>query len=122
MTEGDRNTGFFQAKAKERARVNKIKSLKTESSQIITAQSDLETTAKVFYQTLFTAQEESRPEVVTACVQQKVDEQMNERLCSPVTDMEVEKALFMMHPNKSPGPDGFTVGFYIRHWHIYDQT
>lgn len=55
LTEGDRNTGFFQTKAKERARVNKIKSLKTESSQNITAQSELETTAKVFYQTLFTA-------------------------------------------------------------------
>jgi hypothetical protein len=43
---------------------------------------------------------------------------MNERLCSPVTDEEVENALFMMHPNKSPEPDGFTAGFYIRHWNV----
>jgi hypothetical protein len=38
---------------------------------------------------------------------------MNELLNAPFTDMEIEKALFMMHPNKSPGPDGFTAGFYV---------
>jgi hypothetical protein len=43
---------------------------------------------------------------------------MNELLNAPFTDMEIEKALFMMHPNKSPGPDGFTAGFYIKHWDI----
>jgi hypothetical protein len=24
----------------------------------------------------------------------------------------------MMHPDRSPGPDGLTAGFYIRHWNI----
>jgi hypothetical protein len=41
---------------------------------------------------------------------------MNEHLRSPVT--EIENALFMMYPNKSPGPDGFTAGFYIGHWNV----
>lgn len=47
---------------------------------------------------------------------------MNERLCAPVTDDEIVQALFSMHPNKSPGPDGFTAGFYIRHWNILKQA
>ena len=41
---------------------------------------------------------------------------MNASLCAHVTDMEIEQALFMMHPHKSPGPDGFTAGFFIKHW------
>jgi hypothetical protein len=31
---------------------------------------------------------------------------------------DVKKALFQMHPSKSPGVDGFTDGFYQRHWDI----
>lgn len=45
-------------------------------------------------------------------VSTKVDQGMNDFLCSPYTDGEVEKALFMMGPNKALGPDGFTIGFY----------
>ena len=28
------------------------------------------------------------------------DDSMNERLCTPLSDLEIEKALFMMHPKK----------------------
>jgi hypothetical protein len=31
---------------------------------------------------------------------------------------EVKKVVFMMHPNKSLGSDGFTSGFYQRHWDL----
>lgn len=47
---------------------------------------------------------------------------MNERLCVPLTDVEIENALFMMHPSKSPGPDGLTAGFYIRHWDLLKDS
>ena len=43
---------------------------------------------------------------------------MNETLCRPFTAEEVEKDLFMAKPNKSPGPDGFTAGFYQKHWDL----
>ncbi|XP_060960190.1 uncharacterized protein LOC115703873 [Cannabis sativa] len=33
-----------------------------------------------------------------------------------VTDEEVRRALFQMHPDKSPGPDGMTPGFYQKCW------
>jgi hypothetical protein len=45
-------------------------------------------------------------------VPHKVTDDMNQKLCKPFFADEVEKALFMMKPNKSPRPDGFTAGFY----------
>jgi hypothetical protein len=34
------------------------------------------------------------------------------------TEEEVKRALFQMHPSKAPGVDGFTAGFYQRHWNL----
>jgi hypothetical protein len=118
LAEGDRNTAFFHAKTRERARTNKIVSLKNEVGAYVTSQDELETLAINFYTGLFTAQDQTNPELITRFIQPRVTQDMNEKLCSPVTDSEIENALFMMHPNKSPGPDGFTAGFYIRHWDI----
>jgi hypothetical protein len=43
---------------------------------------------------------------------------MSDMLNAPFFEQEVRKALFMMHPNKASGPDGFTTGFYQKHWHL----
>jgi hypothetical protein len=82
------------------------------------SQRELESMAINFYTSLFTTQEILDPTLVTKYVPKKVTEKMNEKLCQPYTDMEIEKTLFMMHPSKSPGPDDFTAGFYIKHWDI----
>jgi hypothetical protein len=34
------------------------------------------------------------------------------------TEEEVKLALFQMHPSKAPGVDGFTTGFFQRHWDL----
>ena len=71
--------------------------------------------AAEFYRDLFTAQEVSYPDEVLSHVPQCVTAETNESLESPFTAQEVERALFMMGANKSPGPDGFTAGFYQAH-------
>ena len=44
--------------------------------------------------------------------------QMNQRLLRLVTESEVKEALFMMHPEKAPGPDGMRARFFQHSWHI----
>ncbi|CAA7030770.1 unnamed protein product [Microthlaspi erraticum] len=46
---------------------------------------------------------------------------MNEALTKPVTENEVKIALFAMHPEKAPGPDGMTALFYQKFWDILKQ-
>jgi len=81
-------------------------------------QEELEEMAAAFYQNLFLAQEDTTPELVTQFVPRKVTELMNDALTTDFSTEEIKKAVFMMHPNKSPGPDGFTAGFYQRHWDL----
>lgn len=122
LKEGDHNTGFFHARARERRYTNRIKSLTREDGVVLHRQAELEEHAAEFYGNLFSAQEESNPELVTDYVPAKVTEGMNDQLLRPFTDNEIESALFMMHPDKSPGPDGLTAGFYIRHWHLLREA
>ena len=44
--------------------------------------------------------------------------QMNQRLVRLATEEEVRQALFMMHPEKTPGPDRMTAPFFQHSWPI----
>jgi hypothetical protein len=47
---------------------------------------------------------------------------MTELLDRSFKEEEVERALFQMSPHKSPGPDGFTAGFFQKHWALVKDS
>lgn len=51
-------------------------------------------------------------------VSQKVDDYMNQILCAHFTAADIKRALFDMHPNKAPGPDGMSPMFYQKFWSV----
>lgn len=55
---------------------------------------------------------------VVQCLPTSTTNTQNAELLLPVTDEEVKEALFQMHPDKSPGPDGMTLGYFQKHWKI----
>lgn len=46
-----------------------------------------------------------------------ITEDMNRGLTKEITQLEVRKALFAMHIENEPSPDGMTNLFYQRFWH-----
>ena len=105
LKEGDRNTSFFQAKAKERARSKRITSLMREDGVTVMEQAELEDLAKAFYTNLFTAQDVLELEGILQHVPVKVTDEMKASMNMPFTEKEVERALFMMGASKAPRSD-----------------
>ena len=52
----------------------------------------------------------------------RVTADMNASLDKPFQPDEVRTALFQMLPSKAPGVDGFTAGFFQRHWDVIKET
>ncbi|XP_031095115.1 uncharacterized protein LOC115999403 [Ipomoea triloba] len=70
-----------------------------------------------YFSTLFKADSGDMDEVLS-CINSYVKPADNEMLIRPVSMEEVKAAVFQMHPDKSPGPDGFGPGFYQQFWDV----
>ncbi|XP_062014381.1 uncharacterized protein LOC133730890 [Rosa rugosa] len=120
LKDGDRNTSFFHRKASNRKSRNTIRGLLDENNVWQSETLEIQRILKLYFQNIFAAETvnmEALATVITAtpC---KVTDHMNDALLAPYTDEEIKKALFQMHPSKSPGPDGMSPFFYQKYWSI----
>lgn len=69
-----------------------------------------------YYQSLFTSMDGDRAETVTYALQRRVSDEDNERLISLPAAVEIRDAIFAIHADKAPGPDGFSASFYHSNW------
>ena len=42
----------------------------------------------------------------------------NADFCAPFSNKKFRAALFQLHPDKAPGPDGLNPAFYQRFWYL----
>ena len=118
LTEGDKNTEFFQKKASARRAKNKIIQLQKEDGSLTSDLEEMAQMANNFYLNLYASEGTIGMEEVLSHIPVKVDDQMNSMLNTPYKKEEVKSALFQMFPTKAPGPDGFPAHFFQRHWDL----
>ena len=53
----------------------------------------------------------SLPRSAPGCVQRSISTETNNELLKEITEAEVKAAVFQMHPDKAPGPDGMTPAY-----------
>ncbi|XP_048608697.1 uncharacterized protein LOC106363524 [Brassica napus] len=121
LREGDRNTKFFHALTKQRRARNKITQLVDEDGNIVEDDEGLVVIATSYFRQIFESSDPEEIEEALAHVPTTITGAMNDDLTAPVSEWEVKLALFAMHPEKAPGPDGMTALFYQKFWDIVKE-
>lgn len=67
-----------------------------------------------YFKDMFTTTNIEDEEVLEG-IPSTVSNAQNQELLKPISEEEVKKALFQMHPDKSPGPDGMSPAFYQKY-------
>ena len=71
-----------------------------------------------YFSDLFTSVPGDRVPIVSKALTPRVTEAENQALISTPTTLEIHLALLAIHPDKTPGPDGFSTSFFQANWSI----
>lgn len=115
---GDRNTGFFHATTKGRKRANSFSVLEDAEGTACYKEEEISKIIVKYFKEMFTSMGASsnKAETVRRALQPMVLEEENNSLIALPTAQEIRDALFSIHADKAPGPDGFSAAFYQTHW------
>lgn len=116
LSGGDRNTQFFHNSVKASRQRKGIDKLLNSDGVEVFSEAAKGQVAIDFYSTLFMS---SNPPPFTdwfSDLMPRVSHQMNEELLRPVSEQEIQEAVFAIKPSKAPGPDGMSALFFQRFW------
>ena len=108
MQLGDKNTKFFYTVVKAKNARNHISKLISEEGIATTDLNSIKLVAPLYYEKLFNQDTYWIPEVI---VKRKLILEASYWLSRDVTYSEIKTAMFQMHPDKAPGPDGYNLSF-----------
>ncbi|XP_056698562.1 uncharacterized protein [Spinacia oleracea] len=118
LRDGDKNTKYFHHKASQRRKRNRIVGLNDNNGEWRTKPEELDEIITTYFEGLFATSNPTGFEEALEGVERKVSEVMNGRLDKEPSGEEIREALFQMHPNKAPWPDGMHALFFQKFWGI----
>jgi len=122
LKEGDKNTGFFHNQIKNRWNHNKTLSIENAEGDWCYGHSAVQGIAVDHFHSLLgsPAVDQAIPDLesVESVISSKISSQQALLLERDITDEEILNTLKHIKKNKSPGPDGFNVNFFILTWDI----
>ena len=120
IKEGDSNTSFFHNSVKARFNRNKILSRLLENGSRIHEQATIHAAAVSYFENLFTYPSPSYASSppLSSFISKTISPGQALDLTRRVTGEEIRDTVFRMKPDKAPGPDGFSIDFFQKSWHI----
>lgn len=95
----------------ERKKRNRITVIKRKDGTECRDENGIANEIANYFENLFiTSSPQDRQELLDK-VPRTISESMSRSLTKPIADLEIKQALFSMHPNKAPGPNGITLSF-----------
>lgn len=119
LREGDKNTSYFHKQVTIRKARNTVSTIKDSEGKIYTTQDTIKEAATNHFKNLLT-EDKSEEDYSTLLqyIPKEVTRETNSRLTHEVEEEEVQKAIWSLHPDKAPGPDGFPISFYREYWQM----
>ncbi|GMI85919.1 hypothetical protein HRI_002261200 [Hibiscus trionum] len=118
LSQGDKNTSFFHARASKRRKKNTIRGLFDVDQTWYTEKTELLQIASDYFQGLFTSSSPTSSPLLLEHISPVVNAEMNDSLLRPFTEDEVITAFRDIGPRKAPGFDGFPSSFYRQYWDV----
>ncbi|KAK5802899.1 hypothetical protein PVK06_030528 [Gossypium arboreum] len=112
---GDRNKRFFHSQTLQRRKSNRITAIRNNDGEWIFDPEAIEAEANFFFQKLYEEGPDSIDDFPPSNFPQLEDDDVN-FLGKPVTNEEINIALFDMAHLKAPGSDGFHALFFQKQW------
>ncbi|XP_010431135.1 PREDICTED: uncharacterized protein LOC104715426 [Camelina sativa] len=116
LWDGDKNTKYFHASSKQWRIRNRITGLYGPDDIWTESDSGMEDTASHYFVDLFKRSDVRGVSQMLQEVPSLITDTMNRSLTREIKESEVRKALFAMHPEKTPGPEGMKTMFFQRFW------
>lgn len=116
LSKGDQNSNFFHTSVKIRRHRNQIKAIRNESGMIFTEYSDIVNCFTEFYHKLWSSSSNLNQDSFFNMMPDDylvLCEEDRAALIKPITKREVYRTLTSMPRDKSHGPDGVNVEFYM---------
>lgn len=115
--EGDLNSRFFHKWINSRTKHNEIDGIRVNGSWIDSVQ-EVKLAIYNHFRSHFDSPQASRPSLDPGIFPRKLDSSDNSFLTAPFSEEEIKQAIWSVDSNCSPGPDGFSFGFFKFHWDL----
>lgn len=115
---GNMNTGYFHASAKGRRARNRFSVIESADGKLVYEEDEIASVVSAYFSDIFTTSANDCTETVQSALEGKITETQNEMLTEIPSSEEIRKAMFSIHPDKAPGPDGFSACFFQSNWDI----
>lgn len=121
LQHGDHNSSYFHAITRSRKAANKFSVLEKQDGTAVFAEEQIAASIEEYYDTLFTSASQGKSQIIEDAISPRISPEMNATLTSIPDDLEIKRAVFAIHRDKAPGPDGFSASFYQGFWDIIGE-
>lgn len=118
LTLGDSNTGYFHATTKARKAKNRMTVIEDDMEVPHFEEEQIAKVICQFYNQLFISSDYDGLHTIEEALSPCVSPEINEELIKDSTPSEIREAIFTIHPDKAPGPDGFSASFFQANWEV----
>ena len=86
--------------------------METTDGTLVYEEDQIASVVTAYFSTIFTSSTNDCKDTVQSALTSRITAAQNERLIEIPTAAEIKQALFSIHPDKAPGPDGFSASFF----------